>query len=206
MKNSKVFVQLKRLFKSFYRLSTTTDDDRSMVDYLLPIAKIVDVESYANQMFQAKSDLTGLSMQKILLLDYKTYLFNGQLWGLGVLETFYPNNILERQDELLTAMTDEKKKSHLTGLLFSVIDISKERNLMIILGEPENTVVRKTFNVDVQDGIADLGSRLNRKKDIIPPLELYFKLNYSSGGQLNSPLCFSLFFLLYFFYLLNYYT
>jgi len=176
-----------------------------MVDYLLPISKIVDVESYANEMFQAKSDLTGLSMQTILLLDYKTYPFNGQLWGIGVLETFYPNNILERQDELLTAMTDEKMKSHLTGLLFSVIDISKERNLMIILGEPENTVVRKTFNANVQDGIADLGSRLSRKKDILPPLELYFKSNYYNGGQLNSPRRCFLFLLLSFFHLLTYY-
>lgn len=148
-----------------------------MVEYLLPIAKIVDVESYANQMFQAKSDLTGLAMQQILLLDYKTYLFNDQLWGLGVSETFYPNDILGRRDELLTAMADEKKKTHLTGLLFSVIDISQGQNLMIILGEPENTVVQNTFNLTVQDGIADLGSRMSRKKDIIPALELYFKTN-----------------------------
>jgi manganese-dependent inorganic pyrophosphatase len=149
-----------------------------MVEYLLPIAKIVDVESYANQMFQAKSDLTGFSMQQILLLDYKTYSFNGQWWGLGVLETFYPDYILERRNELLTAMSDEKKKSNLSGLLFSVIDILKEQNLMIILGEPENTVARKAFNVDIKDGTADLGSRMSRKKDIVPPLELYFNTNY----------------------------
>ncbi len=87
--------QLKRFFKSFYRSLTTTNDGRSIVDYLLPITKIVDVESYANQMFHAKSDLSGLVMQRILLLDYKTYLFNDQLWGIGVSKTFYPNNILE---------------------------------------------------------------------------------------------------------------
>jgi manganese-dependent inorganic pyrophosphatase len=148
-----------------------------MVQYLLPIAKIIDVESYANQMFDAKSDLTGYSMQQILLLDYKTYLFNGQLWGIGVSETFYPDYILERRSELLTEMINEKKKSHLSGILFSVIDILKEQNLMIILGEPENTVIRKAFNVDIKDGIADLGSRMSRKKDIIPPLELYFNTN-----------------------------
>jgi manganese-dependent inorganic pyrophosphatase len=49
---------------------------------------------------------------------------------------------------------------------------------MIILGEPENTVVRKAFNVDIKDGTADLGSRMSRKKDIVPPLELYFNTNY----------------------------
>ena len=148
-----------------------------MVNYLLPIAKIGNVESYANQMFITKSDLTGLSMQEILLLDYKTYLFNGQLWGIGMLETCYPITFLDRQDELLNAMTDEKKKSHLIGLLFSVIDISKKQNSLIILGELENIVVQNAFHVAVQSRIADLGSRISRKKDIIPALELYFKTN-----------------------------
>jgi len=80
-------------------------------------------------------------------------------------------------------MIDEKKKSHLTGLLFSIIDISIEKNLIIILGEPENTVVQKTLNVAIQDGIADLGSRISRQKDIIPPLELYFKTNYMMDSK-----------------------
>ncbi len=48
---------------------------------------------------------------------------------------------------------------------------------MIILGEPENTVIRKTFNVDIKGQIIDLGSRISRKKDIIPPLKAYFKTN-----------------------------
>jgi hypothetical protein len=80
-------------------------------------------------------------------------------------------------------MTDEKKNSHLTGLLFSIIGISIEQNLMIILGESESTVVQKTLNVAIQDGITDLGSRISRKKDIISPLELYFKTNYMMDSK-----------------------
>jgi manganese-dependent inorganic pyrophosphatase len=152
-------------------------------------------------MFSAKSNLTGYSMEQILLLDYKTYVFNNQLWGIGVAETFYPNNIFERKDELIIAMNNEKKKSHLIGLLFSIIDIDKEQNLMIILGEPENTIVQKTFNVSVQNGIADLGARISRKKDIIPLLERYFSTNYPNGSQLNSPLRFVSLLLSFFFLL-----
>jgi len=186
-----------------YRSSTTTDEDRSMVDYLLPIAKIDDVKSYANQMFSAKSNLTGYSMEQILL-DYKTYVFNDQLWGIGVAETFYPNNIFQRKDELIIVMNNEKEKSHLTGLLFSVIDIEKEQNIMIILGEPENTVVQKTFNVSVQNGIADLGARISRKKDIVPLLERYFATDYPNGSQLDSSLCVVSFLLSFFFLLTQY--
>jgi hypothetical protein len=55
-----------------------TADDRETGKYLLPIAKISDVKSYASQMFEAKSDLTGLSTKEILLLDYKICMFNGE--------------------------------------------------------------------------------------------------------------------------------
>ncbi|CAF2376076.1 unnamed protein product [Rotaria sp. Silwood2] len=158
-----------------FRLPTTTDEDRSIVDYLLPIAKINNIESYANQMFEANSDLSGLSMQQILLHGYKTFLFNDQYWGISVLYTFYPNDVLERKEDVLKEMLNQKEKNHLTGILFSVIDIIKEQNFMVILGEPENTVVRKAFNVDFEGQVANLGSRISRKKDIVPPLEAYFK-------------------------------
>ncbi|CAF0959038.1 unnamed protein product [Rotaria sordida] len=160
----------------YFRLPTTTDDDRSVVDYLLPIANIDNIESYANQMFEANSDLSGLSIQQILLHGYKIFLFNDQYWGISMLYTFYPNDIFKRKEELLKEMFNEKKKSHLTGILFSVIDIIKEQNFMIILGEPENTVVRQAFNVDFEGQIINLGSRISRKRDIIPPLEAYFKI------------------------------
>ncbi|CAF0893401.1 unnamed protein product [Rotaria sp. Silwood1] len=160
-----------------FRLPTTTDDDRSIVDYLLPIAKIDNIESYANQMFEANSDLSGLSIQQILLHGYKMFLFNDQFWGISVLYTFYPNDILERKEELIEEMLNQKKKNHLTGILFSVIDIIKEQNFMVIVGEPEKTVVQKAFNVDIEDQVVNLGSRISRKKDIIPPLEAYFKIN-----------------------------
>ena len=146
-----------------------------MANYLLPITKITNVTAYANEMFAAKSDLTNYSMEEILLLDYKTFVFNDQVWGIGVAETFDPNHILDRIDKLLGTMADEKKKSQLAGILFCIIDIAKMKNSMIILGESEDTVIKNAFAVDIKDRIADLGSKVSRKKDIVPTLELYFK-------------------------------
>ncbi|CAF1189088.1 unnamed protein product [Adineta ricciae] len=160
-----------------FRSSTTTNDDRLMLNYLLSIARIVDVNSYANEMFTAKSDLTGYSIEQILLLDYKTFIFNDQVWGIGFAETFNSGYILNRKDELISAMLEEKKKNNITGILFSIIDIAKIQNFMIIPGELERSVIEEAFNVDIQNGIADLGSRISRKKNIVPTLESYFKLN-----------------------------
>ena len=126
-------------------------------------------------MFEAKSDLTGFSSKKILLLDYKTFHFNDQHWGVGTAETCNLDKMLERKDELLKEMDEEKKNSHLNGILFCMIDILKESNLTLILGPDEEKVAREVFKVDVQDHIADLGSRISRKKQLIPGLEAHFK-------------------------------
>ncbi|CAF1115310.1 unnamed protein product [Adineta steineri] len=157
------------------RSPTTTNDDRKILEYLVPIAKIDNIKSYANQMFEAKSDLKEFSSKQILLLDYKTYTFNNEKWGIGTGETCDMNKMLERKDDLLKEMHKEKKRSNLKGILFSIVDIIKEKNLTLIPGEIEENVVRQAFQVDInKQHIADLGSRISRKKQIIPALEAYF--------------------------------
>ena len=146
-----------------------------MLEYLIPLAKIDDVKSYANQMFDAKSDLTGFSPKKILLLDYKTYSFNNEKWGIGTGETCNMDKMLEQKDDLLKEMHEEKKRNNLKGILFSVVDIIKGKNLTLIPSETEEKVVRQAFKADIKHHIADLGSRVSRKKEIIPPLEAYFR-------------------------------
>jgi manganese-dependent inorganic pyrophosphatase len=125
-------------------------------------------------MFEAKSDLTGFSTKEILLLDYKTFHFNNEHWGVGTGETCNVDKMLERKDELLKEMNEEKKKSNLNGILFSIIDILKQKNLTLVPGDNEEKVTREAFKADVKDRIADLDSRVSRKKQIIPALEAYF--------------------------------
>lgn len=146
-----------------------------MLEYLVPLAKMDDVSSYASQMFQAKSDLQEFSPQQILLLDYKTYTFNNEKWGVGTGETCSLEKMLERKVDLLKEMHEEKKRSKLKGILFSIVDIIKEKNLTLIPSDIEEEVIRKAFKTDVKNHLADLGSRVSRKKQIIPALEAYFR-------------------------------
>ncbi|UJR31524.1 hypothetical protein I4U23_019013 [Adineta vaga] len=157
------------------RSPTTTKEDQKALEYIAPLAKIDDVKSYANQMFEAKSDLKEFSTKQILLLDYKIYTFNNEKWGVGTGETCNMNAMLERKDDLLKEMQEEKKRSKLKGILFSIVDIIKEKNITLIPSEYEEKVVEQAFKVDIkQHHLADLGSRISRKKQIIPLLEAYF--------------------------------
>jgi manganese-dependent inorganic pyrophosphatase len=57
----------------FFRSPTTTDADRTAVTHLNTIAQIPDLESFAMAMFDAKSDLTGMSPDDIVTMDYKIF-------------------------------------------------------------------------------------------------------------------------------------
>ncbi|CAF3813725.1 unnamed protein product [Rotaria magnacalcarata] len=70
-----------------FRSPATTTDDRNILEYLIPLAKIDNITSYANSMFEVKSDLKGFSTRQIHLLDYKQYTFNNRTWGIGTGET-----------------------------------------------------------------------------------------------------------------------
>ncbi|WP_261663048.1 manganese-dependent inorganic pyrophosphatase [Deinococcus sp. Marseille-Q6407] len=161
-----------------FRSPTTTDADREAVDFLAPVAGIEDVTDYAMQMFAAKSDLGDTPAEQLLQMDYKEFTFGegdaAQRWGVGVTETTNPGYVLGRQEELLTAMRDLKQQHGLQGMILSVVDILEEHNETLVASGTEAAALQGAFGVQVADGRADLGSRISRKKQLVPALEDYF--------------------------------
>ncbi|MEW6422165.1 MAG: manganese-dependent inorganic pyrophosphatase [Deinococcota bacterium] len=161
-----------------FRSPTTTTDDREAVTFLAPIAGVEDVEAYALAMFAAKSDLGDTPAETLLKMDYKVFPFGDpaqlQRWGIGVIETTNPGYVLGRQAELLAAMDQARAEDGLNGILLSVVDILNETNVTLVLSATEEKVLREAFGAEVQNGRADLGHRISRKKQIVPTLETYF--------------------------------
>ncbi|ACO47078.1 manganese-dependent inorganic pyrophosphatase [Deinococcus deserti] len=159
-----------------FRSPTTTPDDRMAVEFLAPIAGIEDVEAYALAMFAAKSDLGDTPAAQLLKMDYKVFPFGdpAQRWGIGVIETTNPAYVFGRKAELLQAMDEARAEGGLNGVLLSVVDILNETNRTFILSATEHRVVQEAFGVETVDGVADLGDRISRKKQIVPALEAYF--------------------------------
>ncbi|WP_216329488.1 manganese-dependent inorganic pyrophosphatase [Deinococcus aestuarii] len=164
-----------------FRSPTTTPDDRAAVEFLAPVAQIGDVEAYALAMFAAKSDLGDTPADTLLRMDYKLFPFGDpaqpqtlQQWGIGVIETTNPAYVLGRSAELLGAMDRARAEDGLNGVLLSVVDILNETNKTLVLSATEEKVLREAFGVEPREGLADLGRRISRKKQIVPTLEAYF--------------------------------
>lgn len=159
----------------YFRSPTTTKEDRDLVEKLNKIAQIKDLESYSLDMFNAKSDLGDIPVENLIKLDYKIFDFNGKKFGIGFMETTNPNYGLSKKDKIVEKMKEIKIKENLSGILFSIVDILNELNLTLFTDNFEKEILLKVFNAKIEDDIANLGSRVSRKKQVVPLLEEYFK-------------------------------
>ena len=153
-----------------FRSPTTTQRDRDAVESLAAWADINDVEAYALQMFDAKSDLAGIAPADIVTMDYKIFEMGSKKVGVGVMETTNPSFARAMEDELRQAMQQIKHDDEIDYIIFSVVDILHEVNTTIVLSDAEADIIQKAFGQTTVGGKADLGSRVSRKKQIIPAL------------------------------------
>ena len=52
-----------------------------------------------------------------------------------------------------------------------------EKNTSIVIDWTESLIIKKLFNTDVVENLADLKNRLSRKKQVVPDLTEYFNNN-----------------------------
>jgi manganese-dependent inorganic pyrophosphatase len=125
-------------------------------------------------MFNAKSDLWDMAIEKVIKYDYKEFDFNGTKAGIWTLETTNPGYVLGRKQELLEWLEKIKSEDGLDFILLSIVDIIGEKNTSIVLDWTDTKVLEEVFNTTVKDNLADLKNRLSRKKQVVPDLTNHF--------------------------------
>lgn len=157
-----------------FRSATTTKEDTILAKELQEITGISDLEAFAMPMFNAKSDLWDMAVEKVIKYDYKEFDFNGTKAGIGTLETTNPNYALGRKEEILAGLEKIKSEDNLDFILLSIVDIIWEKNTSIVLDGNDSQVVENVFNTTAENNLADLKNRLSRKKQVVPDLTNYF--------------------------------
>jgi len=145
---------------------TTTQDDRDMAKKLIEISK-EDIEKLTNHIFEAKSDISGISSQELVNKDYKDYEAGGKKFGFGVLETVLPQKAEEIQDEIFTALELIKKEKNLDFIFFALVDILKQESKIFLL-EQEKAVAESAFNAKSSGRFLILPGVVSRKKQMVP--------------------------------------
>lgn len=108
------------------------------------------------------------------MMDYKTFESGGKKFGAGTIETTNPSFALGKKAEIIAKLNELKTEQSLDFIMLSVVDILQEKNISIIANEHDAHIVQEVFAAETHDGLADLGNRLSRKKQIAAPLSEYF--------------------------------
>jgi manganese-dependent inorganic pyrophosphatase len=150
------------------RSPTTTDKDRELAGVLQKIAGIADLETFAKDMFVAKSDIDSLSARQILLRDYKVFNIKGHKIGVSVGETLTPEKIIKQKDQLLEIMGEQKKENELNFMFFFIVDVRKTNSTLLLLGKDETSLAEKAFEANSKYQMMLLPGLVSRKQQFIP--------------------------------------
>ena len=154
-----------------FRSPTTTDLDKSTATSLAQDLNI-DIESFASQLFKAKSDISKYTDPELILMDSKKYDVEGKKLRISVMETTQPEQILGRKKSLLQAMKDIEENEGVDQILFFVIDILNEEATLFVPNKLVKEIAEKSFGSSCIEDTVVLPGVLSRKKQIIPQLKL----------------------------------
>lgn len=155
---------------------TTTEADRLAFEELTRLAEVEDVNQLAEQMFEAKSDISQMPLSDIVFADFKVFKMGNKNVGIGVFETVAPHQILARSEDIFEILNKEKNKYDL--LFFGAVDIFKKITYLFLVSEKERRVAESVFGKKYkEENILELDGVVSRKKQIVPPLQEYLEAN-----------------------------
>ena len=147
--------------------ATTTRRDHAVVEYLERVLA-VDGAALGREMFEATSDVSGLSAEEIVTRDAKRYqVRGGQEICIAQVEVV-GDALMERTDELLEALQREREDRDLALYALMVTDVMDKGTEMLVAGDV--AAVARSFGVDASDSVIELPGVMSRKKEVAPKL------------------------------------
>ncbi len=155
-----------------FRSPTTTPHDKDVAEKLAA-SLAMDIPTFANEMFAAKSDIASYSDSGLIKLDSKKYEVGEKNFRVSVIETTNTDTVLARKEGIISAIKDcIMEENDIDDVLFFVVDIFKEQATVFTYNDLTKQVIENSFGVTVQSDTEVLPGILSRKKQILPALKL----------------------------------
>ena len=152
------------LFKS----PTSTEQDKFIAGKLSDIAGI-DMYDYGYRMLKAGTNLDGYTAEQIINTDSKPFDKNGVKFVISQINSADVDSVLEKQNELETAIASEIVNNNLDCYVFMVTDILNASSKAIVLGNKKD-IFEKAYNTKLFNNTAVLDGVVSRKKQVLPKL------------------------------------
>ena len=148
---------------------TTTKEDIKIAENLAKICG-QKINSLAQDLFSAKSDISGLKIKDIVFGDYKDFKKGSVKFGIGVCETLKPDVILEKKEEILKILNGGKQKRRLDLIFFGIVDIIKKQTYFLLCSNKEIFVAQNAFRKKEKKNLILLEGVVSRKSQILPAI------------------------------------
>ena len=152
-----------------FRSPTCTPIDQKAARDLAKIAG-VDLEEYADAMFEAGGDITGKTAEEIFNGDYKVFTCGEVRFGVG--QGTYLSDKNRKASEALVGpyLETALNRQGLDYLFYMFTDVRRSSTELLFAGGGAEEVVRVAFAPEIRDGVAQLPGVVSRKKQMIPAL------------------------------------
>ena len=153
-----------------FRSPTCTPIDEAAAKRLAKIAG-VDINEFANEMFEAGEKLDGKTAEEVFLQDFKVFMCGDVRFGVAQGSYMTRKNLLAAQALLQPYLEEARNKQNVEDIYMLLTDVPKEESVVICNGRYASEVLSDGFETQpAEDGSFTLPGVVSRKKQFIPAL------------------------------------
>ena len=158
-----------------FRSPTCTPTDERVARKLAELAG-VDLEEYADAMFEHGGDVSGKTAAEVFNADYKIFTSGEVRFGVG--QGSYMTERNRKAAEALVGpyLPQALEKQDLDYIFYMFTDVRNSSTELLMAGAGAEELITKTFDTAVEGGAATLPGVVSRKKQMIPALIHAIKL------------------------------
>ena len=153
-----------------FRSPTCTPLDEATAKRLAKIAG-VDINEFANEMFEAGEKLDGKTAEEVFLQDFKVFMCGDIRFGVAQGSYMTRKNLTAAEALLKPYLEEARNKQNVEDIYMLLTDVPKEESVVIGSGRYAAEVLADGFETQpAEDGSWTLPGVVSRKKQFIPAL------------------------------------
>ena len=159
-----------------FRSPTCTPKDEEAAKTLAQQLNL-NLETYADAMFEAGGDVTGKTAEEVFNTDYK--IFTSRKFRFGIGQGSYMSKKNRKASQALVGpyLETALKKQDLDFIFYMFTDVVHSTTELLMAGRGAEALVEKAFHAETKNGMAILPGVVSRKKQMVPALINAIKLN-----------------------------
>ncbi len=150
-----------------FRSPTCTMLDKAAAEALAVIAE-VDIETLAEKMFEAGSDLKEKSAEEIFYQDYKRFNVGDWTVGVGQISSMSEAELADIAQKVQTYLEQSKTLSDTDMIIFLLTNITTETSQVLWRGNAAQKLLGHAFAMEERNGDYYIKGLVSRKKQLIP--------------------------------------